>query len=499
MRRVVFCLNGPNATNGPNVWLTRHLPLLKERDVEPLVLYLTWAAGEPCRYKEMLERGGIPVVPLRLGRFIEKNAATVADAAAALQPDAFVPNYSVAGYYAARFLKNAGVTTVGTLHSDDPYYHDIIDVFVAGPEPWRLSGVVSVSAYLRDLVSQRAPAIASLHAPYGAPVPADCARWTPGRLRMVYSGRLVEPQKRVHRVARAMTCAALALPEVDGVLYGEGPERPHLDAVLAPASGRVRVEGLLNPSGVQRALLDAQVFVLLSDFEGLSIALMEAMACGVVPIVTPMRSGVADLVEDGITGFVVPADDDLAFREVVTRLASDRELWQRVSSAARRAVVAGGLTTGKCADRWSEFLHSLGPRRGGPQALHIPPTEEWDLPPRSVRVGGIGVEDRRSAWPSVLAAMDTGRPVFLWGAGSAGEAFLASLPRRDCINGVVDSDPCRHGRTVCGVPILCPEALLSPLGGSRRPFVVITSQYEPEIATALAQMGLYEHVDFVAG
>ncbi|WP_371821102.1 glycosyltransferase [Chloracidobacterium sp. D] len=44
------------------------------------------------------------------------------------------------------------------------------------------------------------------------------------------------------------------------------------------------------------------MFVLLSDYEGLPIALMEAMATGLVPICTAMRSGIGQLVVDGVTG-----------------------------------------------------------------------------------------------------------------------------------------------------------------------------------------------------
>ncbi len=425
MLRVLFCLNGADAVNGPNVWLTRHIPLLASKGMEPMVLYLHWDLDAPCLYRRLLETAGIKTTPVRLNSYLEDNVLTIAKTADSLGPDVFAPNYSVPGYFAARFLRESGVFTIGTLHSDDPYYHDIIDLFVTGPLQWRLSGVVTVSEYLRAFTIDRINGeISFLHAPYGAPMPPNSARWMPQRFRMVYSGRFIELQKRIRRVVAAMEAATLKVPAAEGVLYGEGPERPQLEQALLGWRGRIRIGGLLSPSEMQGALLDAQAFVLLSDFEGLSIALMEAMACGLVPIVTPMRSGVSDLVEDGVTGMIVPPDDPSAFAEAVEKLATDELLWQRMSNAARRVVVEGGYTAEHCADRWVKFLgESVTLRDGGKHPIEIPRRDQLDLPPRSTRLDGIRIDDRRIPWGILRAAVAADRPLFLWGASLGGKDF----------------------------------------------------------------------------
>lgn len=501
MIRAIFCLNGPNAVNGPNVWISRHLPLLAEKGIEPMALYLSWDLDTPCDYRRLLEKAGVTVVPLRLGRFIEDNAVAIAQIVSSLAPDVFVPNYSVAGYYAARFLREIGIITIGTLHSDDPYYHDIIDVFVASHNHWQLSGVTCVSEYLCSLVKERVNGtLPILHAPYGAPVPLTKARWSPDFFRVVYSGRLVESQKRIHRVINALGEAVQKSPKIEGILYGDGPERSHVEQSITNWNGRIRLGGLLDPIEMQKVLLEGQAFVLLSDFEGLSIALMEAMACGLVPIVTPMRSGVTDLIENGVTGIIVPPDDSHAFAEAVAELSSNTVLWKKISNAARQAIIERDFTIEKCADVWASFLNTLPACQKKYKSLSIPSYHKWDMPPRSSRSNGIRLEDRRTAWPKIKEAKEANRPLFLWGASNAGIAFYKMIEKNSfSVQGFIDSDYSKQGKLLHGVRIHTPEQLITFIHNTKRPFVIITSQFEDEISELLKKMGMQEEFDFVAG
>jgi glycosyltransferase involved in cell wall biosynthesis len=86
-------------------------------------------------------------------------------------------------------------------------------------------------------------------------------------------------------------------------------------------------------------MLDASVLVLLSDYEGLPIALLEAMACGLIPVCLRIRSGVGQLIEQGKTGFLVDDRGD-DFVATIRAIASDSELRSRVSRAARERIVA---------------------------------------------------------------------------------------------------------------------------------------------------------------
>ncbi len=501
MMRATFCLNGPDEVNGPNVWLTRHLPLLRAHGIDPEIHYLSWYPEKPCRFRRRLEAAGVPTRFVRLTRFLEDNIEAILRPLVDDPPHVFVPNYSVPGHFAARFLREAGVVTIGVLHSDDPYYHDILDMFANGPAAWRLSGLVGVSRFLADLVkSELKTAVPYLDAPYGAPMPRSAARHDPGAFRLVYCGRLVERQKRVRRVAESMVAAVDAVQGCEGALYGDGPEREPLRQYLQTASpdGRVALGGILEPDAIQEHMLKAQAFVLLSDFEGLSIALMEAMASGLVPIIARMRSGSEDLVVDGVNGFVVDPDDKEAFVRAVRSMAMDPVRWRELSAAARETIVARGYSAEQCAERWAGFLRRLVAGQEL-RTVSTPPQDEWHLPPRSSRPDGIRSQDCRNVRGALESALGAGRPVYLWGASLAGEVFINSNSQfATRLSGFVDSNAAKHGTRFRGLEVFSPETLSAMRSAGDQPFVVITSQFAAEIGAWLVDAGFIEELDFVA-
>lgn len=498
--RALFCLNGPNEINGPNVWLTRHLPLLKARGIEPHVLYLTYAPGEPCRFRGALEAQGIGVEEVRLGRFTEESIPALLQAIDIVRPDVFVPNYSAPGYFACRFAREAGIRTIGILHSDDPYYHDILDVFVAGGMAWRLDGVVAVSDYLHELArAATTPDTGVLHATYGAPVPAARASAPGDSLELLYVGRIVERQKRIRRVVSRLCAAADAVAGVRGVLYGEGSERNEVAALLhARRDNRVRLGAALDSERMMAAMTRGHALVLLSDFEGLSIALMEAMACGLVPIVSDTRSGTGDLIQHETNALVVDPDSPAAFIEAVRRLREEPGFWQRLSDAARTTIIEQGYTADACADRWVAFCHDLAPR-GLQREMTIPEPELIELPERCTRPHGLRIADRRHQRHALLKAAKAGRPVYVWGAGAGGRQFLASRVAGEIdILGVIDRRVHDRPMDLHGVRVHPVDRLGEECERGRQPFVVIASMYEDEIATDLKRLGLEPELDFIS-
>jgi glycosyltransferase involved in cell wall biosynthesis len=96
----------------------------------------------------------------------------------------------------------------------------------------------------------------------------------------------------------------------------------------------VDVVGLLSVEEVQRTLLRSDVFLLVSDFEGLPISLLEAMSAGCVPVVYNIKSGVPDAIEDGASGILVPHGDISAMARTLVALHSDRRRLESISQAA---------------------------------------------------------------------------------------------------------------------------------------------------------------------
>jgi len=119
-------------------------------------------------------------------------------------------------------------------------------------------------------------------------------------------------------------------------LVGDGPERLALQTAFEQNGllQHVRFWGWLAPEAVSKRLLDLDALVLMSDCEGLPLALLEAMAHGVVPVVTNLESGHTEVVKDGENGFLVTVGDIPSFRRPNSTLAEDPDLLSTMKKAA---------------------------------------------------------------------------------------------------------------------------------------------------------------------
>lgn len=138
--------------------------------------------------------------------------------------------------------------------------------------------------------------------------------------------------------------------ELDGVLRGLG---------LDPA---VVLLGPQPEAVVREAIERAHLFVLNSDEEPLGVALMEAMSME-VPVVATRAGGVPELIEDGISGVLVPPGDPATLASTLRALAKDPARCQRLGIAARARVVAS-FSSDRSARTIADLIRDrLEPRR----------------------------------------------------------------------------------------------------------------------------------------
>ena len=163
--------------------------------------------------------------------------------------------------------------------------------------------------------------------------------YAPGA-RMLFVGRLAGI-KGIPVLLRALAGLAPTCPEARLVLVGDGPERQEIEAMAAGlgVSDRVAFRGYLSQAEVAAELARADVFVLPSFAEGVPVVLMEAMASG-VPVVATRVAGVGELVEDGVSGRLVPPGDPIALQTALEALLSDPDGRARMGQAGRRKVSA---------------------------------------------------------------------------------------------------------------------------------------------------------------
>ena len=157
---------------------------------------------------------------------------------------------------------------------------------------------------------------------------------------VLFVGRLAAV-KGVPLLLEAFARARASHPDARLTLVGDGPERPALEARAAALdiSSAVSFTGYLDQDEVAAALAEADMLVLPSFAEGLPVVLMEALASR-IPIIATQVAGVAELVRDGETGFLVPPGDVESLTDRLNQLLSDPELCRRMGEAGRNAVLA---------------------------------------------------------------------------------------------------------------------------------------------------------------
>lgn len=119
------------------------------------------------------------------------------------------------------------------------------------------------------------------------------------------------------------------------VFAGDGPQRKHLEikAIDLGVSERVRFLGVRDD--VNKLLLSSDIFVQPSLWEGLSLALLEALLAG-LPVLATRVEGVVDVVEDEQTALLVPPGDASGLAANIQRLVDDAGLRERLGSAGKR-------------------------------------------------------------------------------------------------------------------------------------------------------------------
>lgn len=166
-------------------------------------------------------------------------------------------------------------------------------------------------------------------------------------MTLVNIGRFVE-QKGQLILVEAMAEATRRGVDVRLVLVGDGELRRPLERAIAQAGlgHRIEITGWLDEAGVRRAIDGAHALVLSSFAEGLPMVVMEAMVSA-RPVIATWVAGVPELVQDGRTGWMVPAGDASALAEAITQLATspDDKLRRMGTTARARVMVRHNIDT----------------------------------------------------------------------------------------------------------------------------------------------------------
>lgn len=382
----------PNYFAGPMTNAMRLFPALVERgyDVHALIFYHKEAPS--VKY---LSSKGVNCHSVRKPTYTEAQIRWILKIVKYISPDIFVPNIFVSGWFAARWIQDAGIPSIACHRNDDTYHWSMVEEFVSTNSPWEIAGLSCVSQSIRSKIADKKRHNRTMLRviPSGVPIPDSVSDQT-GALSVVYIGRLVQKQKRVRETLEAIISAIELEPSITATFIGNGFERLYLQNRVNDSSVRdkISIVGPLPPDQLAGELVKHNVLVLLSDYEGTPGAVMDAMASGLIPICTNIPGGIQELIQHGKTGLLVE-NRDTDFLEAMRLLLSSSQLRIQISTAARQTILEN-YSLIKTVDKWESFFNALidvAKPRGLVQIPH-----KFELPPVN---SGLKHQDRRMPSP----------------------------------------------------------------------------------------------------
>lgn len=175
--------------------------------------------------------------------------------------------------------------------------------------------------------------------------------------RIVSVGRM-DANKNHEMQIRAFAALKEKYPDYTLVIYGDGELRSYLEETASELGvrGRVSLPGVVQD--VAARIGQASLFLLTSYSEGVSNALIEALALGLPVIATDVPSGgTEELVKDGVNGLVIPAGDQGALVRAMDRFLGDADYADRLGREAAR--IQERLAPKRVNPLWKEYFEHI--------------------------------------------------------------------------------------------------------------------------------------------
>lgn len=199
-------------------------------------------------------------------------------------------------------------------------------------------------------------------------------------LRLIFLGRIEDASKGVFWLPEILS----HLPQtVHLTVAGDGPDLGNLKDKLSPHLHRVTFLGAVHPEKVHNLLLQHDVLIMPSRYEGFGLTITEAMSAGCIPVVSRIRGVTDTIIDDGTNGFLFPIGNSREAAQIVAQIHSNAETAQWLSDAAQCKADAT-FTLEIMAERYLNVIRNV---KADPINIAAPlRMEEWAMP-RGLRSG----------------------------------------------------------------------------------------------------------------
>lgn len=153
------------------------------------------------------------------------------------------------------------------------------------------------------------------------PISVKCEASPVKRKKIVAVGRLAK-QKNHEMLIRAFSSLPQEYSDYSLFIYGDGSLLEYLSSLAKSLGVENRVFFPGNVSNIHEQIADAELFILSSDYEGLSNALLEAMMMG-LPCISTNCAGAEEFIENGRNGLIVPVGDGDMLKKAIVKMLSE--------------------------------------------------------------------------------------------------------------------------------------------------------------------------------
>lgn len=187
----------------------------------------------------------------------------------------------------------------------------------------------------------------------------------------IFIGRLI-PVKRLDRFLHALTQAHQRVSNLRGLVVGDGPERSAMEELSFEIGLQPKLVTFRGQrDDIPNLLKQADMLVLCSDREGFPNVLLEAMAAR-LPVITTPAGDASAVVQDGVTGYVVPFNDIEGLAGRMVQLAQSPQLRHQMGEAGRKRVEQH-YSFEKLANRLLSIYEKMARQQNNDRLLNVLP------------------------------------------------------------------------------------------------------------------------------
>jgi len=294
------------------------------------VVVCTLGTGE--RFEGDLLRSGIPVESFgrRSGPLLRVLA--LVKALARFRPHIIQSAHAFTNLYAVIAARLLNAVDIGCLRSSVGHCREANGKWTGPLLRWPSVLVVNSWSALGELQGLRASPSYLVPNYVAVNQTANRPPRTGTRKPVVISVGRLTAVKRTDRFLRSFATACIEEPSLVGIVVGDGPERPRLERQAAELGLGDRITFLGERADVPELLDRADMFALSSDSEGCPNVVLEAMARR-LPVVSTPAGDVPRLIDEGVSGYLVPFDDTTTMAERFVRLARNPNLRSAMGTA----------------------------------------------------------------------------------------------------------------------------------------------------------------------